>query len=97
MLPACPHRATLRAVLARVRCGLAVTSFDSGPGALSTLDRTLAGAALLRLLRDVLGELGGLLSEEEMRVLNHQVDGEHRPVAKVVEELRLKKGLRAKP
>jgi osmoprotectant transport system substrate-binding protein len=47
-------------------------------------------------LRDVLGELGGLLSEEEMRILNHQVDGEHRPVAKVVEELRLKKGLRGR-
>ena len=45
-------------------------------------------------LRDVLGELGGLLSEEEMQVLNHQVDGEHQPVAKVVEELRRKKGLR---
>ena len=47
-------------------------------------------------LRDVLGELGGLLTEEEMRVPNHQVDGEHRPLAKVVEELRLKKGLRAR-
>ena len=44
-------------------------------------------------LRGVLGELGGLLSEEEMQILNHQVDGEHRPVAKVVEELRARKGL----
>ena len=45
-------------------------------------------------LRHVLSQLGGLLTEEEMQVLNHQVDGEHQPVAKVVEELRTTKGLR---
>ena len=48
-------------------------------------------------LRHVLSQLGGLLTEEEMQVLNHQVDGEHQPVAKVVEELRTKKGLRPAP
>ena len=48
-------------------------------------------------LRHVLSQLGGLLTEEEMQILNHQVDGEHQPVAKVVEELRTKKGLRPTP
>ena len=48
-------------------------------------------------LRHVLSQLGGLLTEEEMQVLNHQVDGEHQPVAKVVEELRTNKGLRPAP
>ncbi len=44
-------------------------------------------------LRDVLGDLGGLLSEQEMQRLNHEIDGRHRVVAQVVRELRTDKGL----
>ena len=48
-------------------------------------------------LRQVLSELGGLLTEEEMQLLNQQVDGEHQPLARVVKELRRTKGLRTAP
>jgi glycine betaine/choline ABC-type transport system substrate-binding protein len=44
-------------------------------------------------LRDALGALGGLLSEEEMRRFNYAVDGDQRPVADLVRELRQSKGL----
>ncbi|HEV8129965.1 MAG TPA: glycine betaine ABC transporter substrate-binding protein [Acidobacteriota bacterium] len=37
-------------------------------------------------LRDVLKKLGGLISEQDMRRLNYQVDGEHRDVKQVVRE-----------
>ena len=44
-------------------------------------------------LGDVLADLGGLLSEKEMQRLNHEIDGRHRAVAQVVQELRAEKGL----
>lgn len=37
-------------------------------------------------VRDALHELGGKISDEEMRRLNYAVDGEHRDVAEVVRE-----------
>ncbi len=37
-------------------------------------------------LREALGSLGGLISVEEMRQLNSQVDGEHRAVKEVVQD-----------
>ena len=37
-------------------------------------------------VRDALDELGGKISDEEMRRLNYAVDGEHRDVAEVVRE-----------
>jgi glycine betaine/choline ABC-type transport system substrate-binding protein len=39
-------------------------------------------------LRQALQQLGGRISEEEMRRLNYQVDGEHRDVKQVVQEFR---------
>jgi osmoprotectant transport system permease protein len=44
-------------------------------------------------VRDALRTLGGLISVEEMRQLNFQVDGEHRAVKDVVREFLEKKGL----
>lgn len=44
-------------------------------------------------LREALAELGGKISEEEMRNLNKQVDADQRDVAVVVREFRLSKGL----
>jgi glycine betaine/choline ABC-type transport system substrate-binding protein len=44
-------------------------------------------------LRQPLSALKDLLSVEEMRQLNFQVDGEHRPVPEVVKEFLRKKGL----
>jgi glycine betaine/choline ABC-type transport system substrate-binding protein len=38
-------------------------------------------------LRAALEELSGKLTDDVMRRLNHQVDGEHRPVVQVAEEL----------
>jgi len=45
-------------------------------------------------LRAALQHLGGLISEEDMRRLNYQVDGEHRDVKQVVQEFLQSKGLR---
>jgi glycine betaine/choline ABC-type transport system substrate-binding protein len=42
-------------------------------------------------LRQALQLLGGLISEEDMRRLNYQVDGEHRDVKQVVQEFRQSK------
>ncbi|MFQ5849246.1 MAG: glycine betaine ABC transporter substrate-binding protein [Candidatus Binatia bacterium] len=47
-------------------------------------------------VRDALRVLGGLISVEEMRQLNFQVDGRHRPVKEVVREFLRKKGLPGK-
>jgi osmoprotectant transport system substrate-binding protein len=44
-------------------------------------------------LRAVLGQLGGRISEADMRRMNYAVDGEHRDVAVVVREFRRAKGL----
>lgn len=44
-------------------------------------------------VREALAALGGLFSEQEMREINYAVDGEQRPVADVVRELRQRKGL----
>ncbi len=44
-------------------------------------------------VRAALEELGGLLSEEEMRRWNYEVDGLHRPVAEVARRLRSEKKL----
>jgi glycine betaine/choline ABC-type transport system substrate-binding protein len=44
-------------------------------------------------LRQALRQLGGLISEDDMRRLNYQVDGEHRDVKEVVQEFRRSKGL----
>ena len=44
-------------------------------------------------LREVLAGLGGLLNEAEMREFNYAVDGEQRPVADVIRELRRRKAL----
>jgi glycine betaine/choline ABC-type transport system substrate-binding protein len=44
-------------------------------------------------LREALRQLGGTISEEEMRRLNYSVDGEHRDVKQVVQEFRRSKGL----
>lgn len=44
-------------------------------------------------VREALGALGGLFTEQEMREINYAVDGEQRPVADVVRELRQRKGL----
>ncbi|HEV8341428.1 MAG TPA: glycine betaine ABC transporter substrate-binding protein [Candidatus Binatia bacterium] len=46
------------------------------------------------VLRDALKSLGGLISVEEMRQLNFQVDGEHRAAKEVVDEFLKKKGLK---
>jgi len=43
-------------------------------------------------LRAALQHLGGLISEEDMRRLNYQVDGEHRDVKQVVQEFLRSKG-----
>jgi osmoprotectant transport system substrate-binding protein len=37
-------------------------------------------------VRDALNQLGGKISDEEMRRLNYAVDGEHRDVVEVVRE-----------
>ena len=37
-------------------------------------------------VREALNELGGKISDEEMRRLNYAVDGEHRDVVEVVRE-----------
>ncbi len=44
-------------------------------------------------VRTALDELGGILSEEEMRRWNHEIDGKHRSVAEVARQLRQEKGL----
>jgi glycine betaine/choline ABC-type transport system substrate-binding protein len=44
-------------------------------------------------VRAALDELGGTLSEEEMRRWNHEIDGKHRSVAEVARQLRREKGL----
>jgi glycine betaine/choline ABC-type transport system substrate-binding protein len=44
-------------------------------------------------VRAALGELRGLISVDEMRQLNFQVDGEHRSVKEVVHQFLLKKGI----
>jgi len=44
-------------------------------------------------LEAALDELGGVLSEEEMRKANLQIDGEHLPVEEVARRLRSAKGL----
>jgi glycine betaine/choline ABC-type transport system substrate-binding protein len=44
-------------------------------------------------VREALASLGGILNEQEMRKVNYAVDGEQRPVADVVRELRARKGL----
>jgi len=44
-------------------------------------------------LRDALAELGGKISEEDMRRLNYAVDGEHRDVKALVAEFLRTKGL----
>ncbi|HKD16121.1 MAG TPA: glycine betaine ABC transporter substrate-binding protein [Candidatus Angelobacter sp.] len=44
-------------------------------------------------LRDALAELGGKISEEDMRRLNYAVDGEHRDVKTLVAEFLRTKGL----
>lgn len=44
-------------------------------------------------IREALGELGGLISEEEMRRMNHAVDGEGQPLRLVVAEFLAAKGL----
>jgi osmoprotectant transport system substrate-binding protein len=40
-----------------------------------------------------LNRLAGVMTADEMRVLNNAVDGEHRDVAAVVREFRQKKGI----
>jgi osmoprotectant transport system substrate-binding protein len=44
-------------------------------------------------LREALRQLGGTISEEEMRRLNYIVEGEHRDVKQVVQGFRRSKGL----
>jgi glycine betaine/choline ABC-type transport system substrate-binding protein len=44
-------------------------------------------------LREALRQLGGAISEEDMRRLNYAVDGEHRDVKQVVQEFRRSKRL----
>src|SRR5215472_17234720 len=44
-------------------------------------------------LRDALAELGGKISEEDMRRLNYAVDGEHRDLKQLVAEFLRQKGL----
>lgn len=44
-------------------------------------------------VRAALQDLGGLISEEDMRRLNYQVDGQHRDVRQVVQEFRRTKAL----
>ncbi len=44
-------------------------------------------------VRQALAPLGGVLSEQEMRQLNHAVDAEQQPVAEVVRKLRQRKQL----
>jgi osmoprotectant transport system substrate-binding protein len=44
-------------------------------------------------MRGAIKALSGKVSEDEMRVMNEQVDGEHRDPAEVVREFRRKKGL----
>jgi glycine betaine/choline ABC-type transport system substrate-binding protein len=44
-------------------------------------------------MREALAALGGIFNEQEMREVNYAVDGEQRPVADVVLELRERKGL----
>jgi glycine betaine/choline ABC-type transport system substrate-binding protein len=45
-------------------------------------------------LRRALTELAGLFTDLTMRKLNHQVDGEHRPVRTVAEQFLQEAGLR---
>jgi glycine betaine/choline ABC-type transport system substrate-binding protein len=44
-------------------------------------------------LQQALGELVGRFSDQTMRKLNHQVDGEHRPVREVAEQFLRETGL----
>ncbi|MGI8772554.1 MAG: glycine betaine ABC transporter substrate-binding protein [Acidobacteriaceae bacterium] len=44
-------------------------------------------------MRSAIAALSGKVSEDEMRAMNEQVDGEHRDPAEVVREFRRKKGL----
>ena len=44
-------------------------------------------------LQQALGELAGRFSDQTMRRLNHQVDGEHRPVRDVAEQFLREAGL----
>jgi len=48
-------------------------------------------------IREALARLDGLISEEEMRRMNQQVDGEHEDVGTVVREFLASKGLGAAP
>lgn len=45
------------------------------------------------MIRDVLRNLGGKITEEKMRRLNYLVDGEHRDVAEVVRSFLMQEGL----
>jgi glycine betaine/choline ABC-type transport system substrate-binding protein len=44
-------------------------------------------------LRQALAELAGRFTDQTMRKLNHQVDGEHRAVRGVAEQFRREAGL----
>jgi osmoprotectant transport system substrate-binding protein len=44
-------------------------------------------------LASTLTELANTISDDEMRLMNYAVDGEHRDVVDVVTEFRAKKGL----
>jgi len=44
-------------------------------------------------LRQALAELGGKITEDDMRRLNYAVDGEHRDIKHLVAEFLKKKGL----
>jgi osmoprotectant transport system substrate-binding protein len=44
-------------------------------------------------VKQVLDELAGKISDQEMRQLNYDVDGQHRDVKQVVREFLLRKGL----
>jgi osmoprotectant transport system permease protein len=48
-------------------------------------------------IREALKTLGGVISVDEMRQLNFQVDGEHRSAKDVVDEFLRKKGLKGPP
>ena len=44
-------------------------------------------------VREALRALGGLITVDEMRQLNFEVDGEHRPIREVVRDFLAKKGI----
>ena len=49
-----------------------------------SFDARRSGA--IQAVREALNELGGKISDQEMRRLNYAVDGEHRDVVEVVRE-----------